>query len=214
MYKGWAQIVGVVANVRADGLEEDARPVVYYALAQIPYFSQAAAVVRSTVPAGNLMRETIRQTNPTVPVFDVQTMDDRIGESLGIRRVLASLLLAFGGIALLLAAIGIYGVIAQVVSEQTREVGVRMALGARGSQILALFMRQGLYAGGLGLLAGLAVTILVQKWVSTLLYQVRALDLATLGMALAAIVLVLMAAVWVPSRRASKIDAQMALRHE
>jgi putative ABC transport system permease protein len=214
MYKGWAQIVGVVANVRADGLEEDARPVVYYALAQIPYFSQAAAVVRSTVPAGNLMRETIRQTNPTVPVFDVQTMDERIGESLGIRRVLASLLLAFGGIALLLAAIGIYGVIAQVVSEQTREVGVRMALGARGSQILALFMRQGLYAGGLGLLAGLAVTILVQKWVSTLLYQVRALNLATLGMALAAIVLVLMAAVWLPSRRASKIDAQMALRHE
>jgi ABC-type antimicrobial peptide transport system permease subunit len=128
--------------------------------------------------------------------------------------VLASLLLAFGGIALLLAAIGIYGVIAQVVSEQTREVGVRMALGARSGQILALFMRQGLYAGGLGLLAGLAVTVLVQKWVSTLLYQVPALDLATLGMALAAIVLVLIAAVWLPSRRASKIDAQMALRHE
>jgi len=75
-------------------------------------------------------------------------------------------------------------------------------------------MRQGLYAGGLGLLVGLAVTVLVQKWVGTLLYQVRALDLPTLGMALAAIVVVLMAAVWLPSRRASKIDAQMALRHE
>jgi ABC-type antimicrobial peptide transport system permease subunit len=214
MYKGWAQIVGVVANVRADGLEEATRPVVYYSLAQIPYFSQAAAVVRSRVPAGSLIRDIVRQTNSSVPVFDVQTMEERIGESLGIRRVLASLLLAFGGIAVLLAAIGIYGVIAQVVSEQTREVGVRMALGAQGSQILALFMRQGLYAGGLGLLAGLAATILVQKWVSTLLYQVRALDLATLGMALAAIVVVLMAAVWLPSRRASKIDAQVALRHE
>jgi len=214
MYKGWAQIVGVVANVRADGLEEATRPVAYYSLAQIPYFSQAAAVVRSRVPAGSLIRDIVRQTNSSVPVFDVQTMEERIAESLGIRRVLASLLLAFGGIAVLLAAIGIYGVIAQVVSEQTREVGVRMALGAQGSQILALFMRQGLYAGGLGLLAGLAATILVQKWVSTLLYQVRALDLATLGMALAAIVVVLMAAVWLPSRRASKIDAQVALRHE
>jgi predicted permease len=214
MYKGWAQIVGVVANVRADGLEEAARPVAYYSLAQIPYFSQAAAVVRSSVPAGSLIRDMVRRTNSSVPVFDVQTMDERIGESMGIRRVLPALLVTFGGIALLLAAIGIYGVIAQVVSEQTREVGVRMALGARGSQILALFMRQGLYAGGLGLLVGLAVTVLVQRWVGTLLYQVRALDLPTLGMALAAIVAVLMAAVWLPSRRASKIDAQMALRHE
>jgi len=214
MYKGWAQIVGVVANVRADGLEEATRPVVYYSLVQVPYFSQAAAVVRSNVPAGSLIRDIVRRTNASVPVFDVQTMDERIGESMGLRRVLAGLLLAFGGIALLLAAIGIYGVIAQVVSEQTREVGVRMALGARGGQILALFMRQGLYAGGLGLLAGLAVTVLVQKWVSTLLYQVRALDPVTLGMALAAIVAVLIAAVWLPSRRASKIDAQMALRHE
>jgi putative ABC transport system permease protein len=214
MYKGWAQIVGVVGNTRSDGLEEEARPVVYYSLEQVPFFSQAAAVVRSNAPAGNLLRDAIRQTNPAVPVFDVKTMEERIGESLGIRRVLAALLLAFGGIALLLAAIGIYGVIAQVVAEQTREVGVRMALGARPRQILGLFMRRGLLAGGLGLLAGLAATVYLQKWVGTLLYQVRALDFATLAMALCGIVVVLLAAVWVPSRRASKIDPQTALRHE
>jgi putative ABC transport system permease protein len=214
MYKGWAQIVGVVANVRADGLEQPTRPVAYYSLVQVPYFAQAAAVVRSRLPAGSLIRDIARRTNASVPVFDVQTMDQRIGSFLGIRRVLAALLVAFGGIALLLAAIGIYGVIAQVVSEQTREVGVRMALGAKAGQILALFMRKGLYAGGLGLLAGIAATVLVQKWVSTLLYQVRALDLPTLGTALAGIVVVLVAAVLAPSRRASKIDPQMALRHE
>jgi len=214
MYKGWAQIVGVVANVRADGVEEATRPVAYYSLAQIPYFAQAAAVVRSSMPAGSLIRDIVRRTNASAPVFDVQTMDQRIGESMGLRRVLAALLVAFGGIALLLAAIGIYGVIAQVVAEQTREVGVRMALGARGGQIRAMFMRQGLYAGGLGLLAGMAATVLVQKWVGTLLYQVRALDGKTLAMALAGIVVVLVAAVWLPSRRAAKIDPQMALRHE
>jgi predicted permease len=214
MYKDWAQIVGVVGNTRADGLEEAARPVVYYSLEQVPYFGQAAAVVRSAAPAGNLLREVIRGTNGAVPVFDVRTMDERIGESLGIRRVLAVLLFAFGGIALLLAAIGIYGVIAQVVAEQTREVGVRMAMGARPAQILRQFMRQGLRAGGLGLLAGLAATLYVQRWVATLLYQVRALDLATLGMALSGIVVVMLAAVWLPSRKASKIDPQMALRHE
>ncbi|HEX3746940.1 MAG TPA: ABC transporter permease [Bryobacteraceae bacterium] len=214
MYKGWAQIVGVVSNVRADGLEEETRPVVYYSLAQIPYFAQSAAIVRSAVPVGNLLRDVIHRTNPAVPVFDAATMDERIGGFLGIRRVLAGLLLAFGGIALLLAAIGIYGVIAQVVSEQTREVGVRMALGARAGQILALFMRQGLYAGGIGLIAGLVATLLVQRWVSTLLYQVRALDAATLSVATAGIVAVLLAAVWLPARRASKIDPQNALRHE
>jgi ABC-type antimicrobial peptide transport system permease subunit len=126
----------------------------------------------------------------------------------------AVLLLAFGGIALLLAAIGIYGVTAQVAAEQTREVGVRMALGGRPGQILELFMRQGLRAGGLGLLAGMAATVFVQKWVGALLYRVRALDPATIGAAMAAIVVVLLAAVWLPSRRASKIDPQMALRHE
>jgi putative ABC transport system permease protein len=214
MYKGWAQIVGVVGDIRADGLEELTRPVVYYPLVQIPFFGQAAAIVRSTTPAANLLRETIRRTNASVPVFDVRTMEDRIGEFLGIRRVLATLLLTFGGIALVLATIGIYGVIAQVVSEQTLEVGVRMAMGARPGQILRLFMRRGLYAGGLGLLVGLAATLYFQKWVGTLLYEVRALDLTTLGAALATIVVVLLAAVWVPSRRASKIDAQLALRHE
>ncbi len=214
MYKGWAQIVGVVGNIRADGIEEANRPVVYYPLVQVPYFGQAAAIVRSNAPAGNLLRDAIRRTNSSVPVFDVQTMEERIGEFLGIRRVLADLLFAFGGIALVLATIGIYGVIAQVVAEQTREVGVRMALGARPGQILGQFMRQGLNAGGLGLLLGVAATVYAQKWVGTLLYQVRALDFATLGMALAAIVVVLLAAVWVPARRASKIDPQVALRHE
>jgi putative ABC transport system permease protein len=214
MYKGWAEIVGVVGNVRADGLEEAARPVVYYSLEQVPFFPQAAAIVRSTAPAGSLTREVIRRTNAAVPVFDVQTMDQRIGESLGIRRVLADLLFGFGGISLALAAIGIYGVIAQVVGEQVREVGVRMALGARPGQILGQFLRQGLRAGALGLLAGMAATVYLQKWMSTLLYQVRALDLPTVGTASAAIVAVLLAAVWVPSRRASKIDPQVALRHE
>jgi putative ABC transport system permease protein len=214
MYKGWARIVGVVGNIRADGLEEAARPVVYYPLVQVPFFPQAAAIVRSAAPAGGLLREAIRRTNAAVPVFDVETMEERIAESLGVRRVLAGLLLAFGGIALLLAAIGIYGVTAQVAAEQTREVGVRMALGARPGQILRLFLRQGLRAGGLGLAAGLAATLCLGKWVGTLLYQVRALDLATLGAAVAGIVAVLLAAVWLPSRRASQIDPQVALRHE
>jgi predicted permease len=214
MYKGWARIVGVTAAVRADSLEEETRPVAYYSLPQVPFFPQAAAVVRSHTPAAKLIREVVRRTNASVPVFDVRTMEERIGESLGIRRVLAMLLCVFGGISLLLAAIGIYGVMAQVVGERTQEVGIRMAMGARPGQILRQFMSQGARSGTLGLVLGVGATAAVQKWIGALLYQVRPLDAATLAAAAAGILAVLVAAVWWPSRRASRIDPQAALRHE
>jgi putative ABC transport system permease protein len=214
MYKGWGRIVGVVATVRADGLEEETRPVVYYPLPQIPYFKSAAAMVRSEVPAGSLIREAVRRTNPAVPVYDVQTMEERIGEKLGMRRVLAELLAVFGGISLLLATIGIYGVIAQVVAERTQEIGIRMALGARPGQILRQFLGHGLRSAGLGLALGGLATFAIQKWISGLLYQVKAFDGLTLVVALAAIFTVLLVAVWWPARRASRIDPQIALRYE
>ena len=155
MYKGWARIVGVTAAVRADGLEEETLPVVYYSLPQMTFSQTAGAIVRSKAAAGSLIRETVRRTNPAAPVYDVMTLEDRIGEKLGIRRVLAALLAIFGGISLLLATIGIYGVIAQVVAERTQEIGIRMALGARPEQILRQFLGHGLRAGGLGLALGL-----------------------------------------------------------
>jgi ABC-type lipoprotein release transport system permease subunit len=171
-------------------------------------------VVRSGAPAGNLLRDAIRRTNSSVPVFDMRTMEQRIGESLGIRRVLAVLLAIFGGIGMLLATVGIYGVIAQLVAERTQEVGIRMALGARPGQILAAFTRQGLKAGSIGLALGMAAAAYAQKWVSAFLYQVRGFDTATVAAAAAGILAVLLIASWVPARRAAKIDPQTALRHE
>jgi ABC-type antimicrobial peptide transport system permease subunit len=204
----------VTVAVRADGLEEETRPVVYYSLPQIPFFAQAAVVLRSAVPAAALIRDTVRRTNSAVPVYDVQTMEERMGEKLGIRRVLAALLAIFGAISLLLATIGIYGVIAQVVAERTQEIGVRMALGARPAQILRQFMGQGLRAAGVGVALGATVTLYAQKWISGMLYQVKACDAGTIGMSLAAIVVVLLVAVWWPARRASRISPQTALRYE
>lgn len=214
MYKGWARIVGVTAAVHADGLEEETRPVVYYSLPQIPFFQTAAVVLRSAGPAANLIRETIRRTNSSVPVYDVLTMEERIGMKLGIRRVLAVLLAIFGGISLLLATIGIYGVIAQVVAERTQEIGVRMALGARPAQILRQFMGQGLRAAGLGLVLGAMVTLYVRKWIAGMLYQARAFDWITVAASVLAILFVLLLAIWLPARRASRIDPQTALRYE
>src|SRR5262249_3162360 len=105
MFKGWATIVGVVGTVRGTTLEESSRPVLYYSLSQVPFFAQAAAVVKSSVPAAVIIRDAVRRTNASAPVYDVRTLEERLGETLGIRRMLAVLLAAFGGISLLLAAI-------------------------------------------------------------------------------------------------------------
>ncbi len=214
MYKGWARIVGLTAAVRADGLEEETRPVVYYSLPQIPFFQTAAVILRSKTPAASLIRETVRRTNASVPVYDLLTMEERMGQKLGIRRVLAVLLGVFACISLLLATIGIYGVIAQVVAERTREIGVRMALGARPAQILAQFLGRGLRAAGLGLVLGALITIYIEKWIAGMLYQVKAFDWVTVAGSIGAILLILLLAVWWPARRASRIDPQTALRYE
>lgn len=215
MYKDWATIVGVVSKVRGTTLEEESRAVVYYSLPQIfPLLRGAAVVVRSNRDAGGIIREAVRRADPSAPVYDVRTMEERIGQSLGIRRLLAALLAIFGSISLLLATIGLYGVIAQVVSERTQEIGVRMALGARPAQILRQVLWQGLRAGALGLVVGLGIAAVAQRWVANLLYRMRAFDAGTFGAAAAGILILLLIAVWWPARRASKIEPQAALRYE
>jgi putative ABC transport system permease protein len=214
MYKGYARIVGVVGAIRSATLEEASRPAVYYSLAQVPYFPQAAIVARSNTPAGTILREAVRRTNASVPVFDKRSMEDRIGESLGIRRVLVALLSVFGAITLLLAAVGLYGVIAQVAVERIREIGIRMALGARPGQILSQFMRQGLPSGALGLAVGLGIAAYAQRWLAGMLYDVKPFDVATFAFAGLGILSLLSISVWWPARRAAQIDPQEALRHD
>jgi predicted permease len=214
MYEGWATIVGVVETVRATTLEESTRPVVYYSLPQVPFFPQAAAVVKSSVPASGIIRDAVRRTNASAPVYDVRTMEERLGETLGMRRVLAVLLAVFGGISLLLAAVGLYGVIAQVVGERIQEIGIRMALGARPAQIRRQFVRLGLRSGIVGLVLGLAAAAWAQKWAATMLYRVRAFDLGTFATTAAGILVLLVVAVWWPAHRASRIDPNTALRYE
>ena len=214
MYAGWARIVGVVGSIRDTTLEQGSRAVVYYHVARVPFFPQRSVIARSTVPAGALIRDAVHAANRSVPVFDVRTMDDRIGESLGIRRVVVTLLAIFGTISLLLSAIGLYGVIAQVVGERTQEIGVRVALGARPAQILSHFMRQGLRAGLGGLVLGLAGALYAQRWLSGMLYEIRGFDPATYLLVAISILVILAASVWQPATRAARLDPQTALRRE
>lgn len=187
MYRGWARSVGVVAAICGTTLEEESRPVVYHPLVQVPFFPQSAGIL---------------------PV------KDRIAESLGIRRVLASLVSIFAAICLLLAAVGLYSVAAQVVGERTPEIGIRLALGALPAQILTQFLRQGLLSGALGLLAGLGAASYSQRWLTGMLYDIQPFDPATFFTACLGVMSMLTLAVLWPARRASRIDPQTVLRYE
>jgi predicted permease len=214
MYMGWAQIVGVVGSIRDITLEEQSRPAVYYPLARVPFFPQISVIARSSIPAGSIIRDAVRVSSRSAPVYDTKTMEDRIAESLGIRRVVVTLLAVFGSISLLLAAIGLYGVIAQVVGERTQEIGIRVALGARPAQILWQFMRQGLRAGLAGLALGVLAAAYAQRWLSGMLYEIRGFDPTTYLSVAVSIVLILAVAVWRPAQRAARLDPQTALRRE
>src|SRR6185436_17599118 len=113
---------GVVAAIRGTTLEDGSRPSAYYSFKQVPYFPTAAVLVRSNGSAESIIRAAVRRTNPSIPVYDFKSLEDRLGETLGIRRAMVMLLSTFGAITLLLAILGVYGVIAQVVSERTREI--------------------------------------------------------------------------------------------
>jgi predicted permease len=214
MYGGWARIVGVVATVRATSLEDDSRPIVYYSASQIPYFPWMGILVRSRVPGASAIRDAVRRANPRAPVYDIKTMDQRIAESLGIRSIISWLLAAFGLVGILLSAIGVHGIVAQLVSERTIEIGIRMALGAKSAQILSHFLVEGLWPALAGSAVGVIASLLCAGWLRRFLYQVSPLDPATIFGACVTIMVILLFAVWWPSLRAAKIDPQQALRNE
>ena len=214
MYSGAAEIVGVVGSIHGDALDRDSRPTVYYSMPQISFFPSRAIVLRTSLPGGPLIRQAVKQTNSSVAVFDVRTMEDRIAESLGIRRVLGILVSVFGALCLLLAMVGLHGVVSEIVGERTVEIGVRLALGACPAQILAHFLGYGLTAGGAGLVLGLAGAGWAQQWLAGLLYEVRPFDLPAFAITALAVLGTVLVAVFWPARRAARIDPQRALRYE
>jgi putative ABC transport system permease protein len=214
IYGGWAQIVGVVASMRDASLEKPSLPVVYYALKQVPYFPVVGVMVRSRIPAAGIIRAAVAKANPAVPVFDLNTMQQRIYASEATRSVMALMVAAFAAISILLAAIGIHGVISQVVSQRTSEIGVRMALGASSSEIFCRYTRQGLLLSMAGIAIGLCAALACGGWLRGFLYQVQPLDPITLAFGVLAVLVVSATAVAAPAWRASHIDPQTALRNE
>jgi predicted permease len=212
----WVQVVGVSRDGKYWSLGEDPQPFVYSPLTQ-DFDSMTTLVVRtnreptSTIAA---VRGVVQTLDPNLPVFDVHTMTEHMNISLFPMRVGAAIVSGFGALALLLAAIGIYGVMAYSVTQRTREVGIRMSLGARPGDVLRLVMRQGVRLALVGLAIGLVGAWLLTRYMSSVLYGVSARDpLTFIGIpVLLSIVVVL--ACFFPARRAARVDPMVALRHE
>ena len=177
------EIVGIVSDVKQDGPATDVRPATYMAYQQIP-FSDMSLLVRSSNDPRlviNAARAQIKAIDPQIPTYNVTTMDAAISESVAQPRFYAILLGSFAGIALLLSGLGIYGVIAYGVSQRTRELGIRIALGAGRRNVVRLVLKQGMMLIGAGVAAGLLVAAGATRLMSSLLFDVKPLDLATFG---------------------------------
>jgi len=215
--EGW-EIVGVVADIRQRGLGENVRPCVYRPQAfgsHSPH--QGTLIIRtagSPMARADDVVKAIHEMDPDQPVANVRTLDRVVAALMAQRRFVLLLLGGFAGAALLLAAIGLYGVIAYAVSQRTREIGIRMALGASRGNVLGLVLRQGLTLAGIGVALGVPAALGMTRLLTTFLYEVKPGDpLTFVGVSLT-LLLVALLACFIPARRAARVDPMVALRAE
>jgi putative ABC transport system permease protein len=212
----WCTIVGVVANVKHGDVIEDAVRYVYLPHAQSPTPFMDLIVRTATDPTAltEAIRREVRSLDPTLPFYEVQTLELAVSRTLDTPRLTQRLLLGFAVAALLLAALGIYGVMALNVHHRVNEFGIRQALGATSGEVLAMVLRQGLRLALLGAAAGLLVALALARAVKSLLFGVKPFDPITLGAVALLLVLVAVVACYLPARRASATDPLVALRCE
>ncbi|MBI3448894.1 MAG: ABC transporter permease [Acidobacteria bacterium] len=211
----WITVVGVVGDVKHDGLETGGVPHLYRPVYQVGVRA-VNFVLRTALPAAALeplIRREVQSVDPTLPIFKVQTMDDVMSGSLAPRRLSAQMIGAFAALSLLLASIGIYGLLAYMVGQRSREIGVRMALGARPVDILTLILRSGALLAGTGVALGLVFSAIAAPALASQLYGVRPIDPAVFLVVPLVLFGVAIAASFIPARRASRVDPIIVL-HE
>ena len=210
----WSTVVGVVKNIKHDGLDVDGVPHLYVPLNQFLGRSLSLAL-RTSLPTSTLeaqIRGAIQSVDPGLPVFGVTSMDEVLDASLASRRFSANLVAGFAGGALLLASIGIYGLLAYMVGQRSREIGLRLALGAQRADILRLVLGKGVVLAGLGIVTGVIFSASTASMMASLLYGVRPHDPAVFLMVPLLLLVVAIAASYIPAWRATKVDPIVALR--
>jgi putative ABC transport system permease protein len=212
----WREVVGVVADVKLNGIERDTPMQAYLPFAQEPW-PNFGIVVRTTgdpLQAAATVERTIHEIDKDLPVFSVRSMDQLLGNSTAQRRLTLTLLVSLAALALLLAAVGIYGVMSYWVRQRTQEIGIRLALGAQRADVLKLIFSQGLKMTLLGIGIGLIAAVVLTRWMESLLFGVSATDAATFAAISLLLTTVALLACYLPARRAMRVDPMVALRYE
>jgi len=212
----WTTVVGVAGDVKHEEVASDGGMDLYVSYQQVSD-ANMYLLLRTKVPPLNLSDAATRAVwaaDPEQSVFNVATMEARIADTVWQRRLSGTLFLVFAGLALVLAAIGIYGVMSYAVSQRTREIGIRLAMGAQTRDVLKLVIGQGAKLIGIGLGAGLLVSLIGSRLIASLLYQVSAFDILIYLATLLILAAVALLACWIPARRAAKVDPMIALRAE
>jgi putative ABC transport system permease protein len=208
------EIVGIVADAKHDQFNQAAAPMSYWPLAELPYNTMTFVLRTHGQPesVAAAARQVIRRLDAQLPVADVRSMENILGNSIARQRFNTLLLAVFAAVALLLSAIGIYGVLAYAVTERTHELGIRAALGASGADILRLILQQGLRLALPGIALGTVAALLLTRLVKGLLFEVSATDPLTFGGVILLLLVVALLACFIPARRAAKVDPMTALR--
>jgi putative ABC transport system permease protein len=215
--EGPVEIVGVVGDVRYEAVRDTATPVVYVPLAQMPFGNLMVTVRAAAGDAtalATLARRELSALDPGVAMANVRTMGEVIAQSIAPHRFTALLLGSFAALAVLLAGVGLYGLLAYSVARRSHEIGVRMALGATATGVVRLVLRSSIMLVGAGTIIGLAGSLVVTRVLGSLLFEVKPTDPTALAAAAGMLALVALLASYIPARRATRVDPVVAMRAE
>jgi putative ABC transport system permease protein len=210
----WREIVGVVGDVRQFRLEAAPRPMVYFPFQQYPQpvVTLIARTAGDPFSLAGSMKQAVYEVDKDIGIFKIAPLERMVADTTTQRRALMTLLAVFSALALALATIGVYGVMAYAVAQRTHEIGLRMALGAQAGDVLKMILTQGLKLALIGVAIGLAAAFSLTTWMESFLFGVRPTDPLTFGLIAVVLPCVSLLACWIPARRATKVDPMVALR--
>jgi predicted permease len=211
------EIVGVVKNVKYSEVKDEIPPVFYTPYRQDPRFGSSAFYIACALPADQILpsvRRAVAELDPNLPLEDVKTLDAQIKENIGIDRMISTLAAAFASLATLLAAVGLYGVLAFTVARRTREIGIRLAIGADSSTVRNMILKEVVWMLAIGVLLGLPAAIALMRYAESLLFEIKSGDLWVLSCSIFVVCAVSLLAGFLPARRAMQVTPMEALRYE